>query len=248
MTPAHERADVKRAVAICDDWLATFGDVQPQFVPAQRWASGAVKDIRDAIAALRTSPEQSGKPDREAVELATAALRCVIDGKQDAGTTLAFARTAHDFLTLSSAERAEMTGEEQPVGRAVESPNVRTPREALAFYADPWAARDEYGEPVTIPDFYSELDFGRHAREALALPAPPPSTSPEARAPEELRAWSEKAPPGPWRCYHDEDVWLLDGNGRRIWVNVSDLPTTKLIVAAVNYVRSLLQRGDHGER
>ncbi len=40
--------------------------------------------------------------------------------------------------------------------------------EALAFYADPSKAKDEYGDPVRIPDFYNELDFGETARAALA--------------------------------------------------------------------------------
>lgn len=42
---------------------------------------------------------------------------------------------------------------------------------ALGFYADP-PKKDEYGEPLSIPDFYSEMDFGDRAREALRLELP----------------------------------------------------------------------------
>ena len=38
---------------------------------------------------------------------------------------------------------------------------------ALQFYANPFNQVDEHGEHVTVPDFYSELDFGWHARAAL---------------------------------------------------------------------------------
>lgn len=39
--------------------------------------------------------------------------------------------------------------------------------EALRFYADPYSAKDEIGEPILVPDFYGELDFGDTARRAL---------------------------------------------------------------------------------
>ena len=38
---------------------------------------------------------------------------------------------------------------------------VERQRVALEFYADP------FGKDVPVPDFYSELDFGSRAREAL---------------------------------------------------------------------------------
>jgi hypothetical protein len=47
---------------------------------------------------------------------------------------------------------------------------------ALRFYAEPWKYTDCHGDDVRVPDFYSELDFGETAREALAAidaPAPP---------------------------------------------------------------------------
>lgn len=37
----------------------------------------------------------------------------------------------------------------------------------LEFYADPFSARDEYGERYAIPDFYSETDFGARAQAVL---------------------------------------------------------------------------------
>lgn len=40
-------------------------------------------------------------------------------------------------------------------------------REALEFYANPFSAKDEYGDAVSVPDFYNELDFGERARAAL---------------------------------------------------------------------------------
>jgi len=36
---------------------------------------------------------------------------------------------------------------------------------ALSFYEDP-PKRDEDGEPLSLPDFYNEMDFGDRAREA----------------------------------------------------------------------------------
>lgn len=40
-------------------------------------------------------------------------------------------------------------------------------REVLEFYADPYEQLDQHGYPVPVPDFYSELDFGERAVEAL---------------------------------------------------------------------------------
>lgn len=40
-------------------------------------------------------------------------------------------------------------------------------RAVLAFYANPFNQRDEDGEPVRVPDFYNEMDFGAKAFEAL---------------------------------------------------------------------------------
>lgn len=39
--------------------------------------------------------------------------------------------------------------------------------EALQFYASPWNRRDEHGDLIPIPDFYSELEFGERASTAL---------------------------------------------------------------------------------
>lgn len=48
-------------------------------------------------------------------------------------------------------------------------------REALRFYSDPSKYTDIHGDDVTVPDFYSELDFGETARTTLAaLTAPAP--------------------------------------------------------------------------
>jgi hypothetical protein len=38
---------------------------------------------------------------------------------------------------------------------------------ALEFYANPCGRKDEHGEPVPVPDFYSELEFGGVAEAAL---------------------------------------------------------------------------------
>jgi cell division protein FtsB len=40
-------------------------------------------------------------------------------------------------------------------------------RAALEFYADPYGRRDESGELIPVPDFYSELAFGAVAEKAL---------------------------------------------------------------------------------
>jgi hypothetical protein len=40
-------------------------------------------------------------------------------------------------------------------------------REALKLYADPWSFKDKIDNETSIPDFYSETDFGMFAREAL---------------------------------------------------------------------------------
>lgn len=40
-------------------------------------------------------------------------------------------------------------------------------RGALEFYADPFGRVDDYGDPVSVPDFYREMDFGARARGAL---------------------------------------------------------------------------------
>lgn len=40
-------------------------------------------------------------------------------------------------------------------------------RAALEFYADPFGWPPEDGNPIAVPDFYSELDFGAKAQEAL---------------------------------------------------------------------------------
>jgi hypothetical protein len=42
----------------------------------------------------------------------------------------------------------------------------------LEFYADPHKFKDEYGQPVPVPDFYRELDFGDRALAALPQAAP----------------------------------------------------------------------------
>jgi hypothetical protein len=44
---------------------------------------------------------------------------------------------------------------------------VKRLRHALALYADPFGWFDREGNILAVPDFYSELDFGRHARAAL---------------------------------------------------------------------------------
>ena len=49
---------------------------------------------------------------------------------------------------------------------AAEAESVRL-MEALEFYANPYGRRDEYGDPVRVPDFYSELEFGALAKETL---------------------------------------------------------------------------------
>lgn len=59
---------------------------------------------------------------------------------------------------------------------SIETPDkdISLLREALEFYADPFKAKDEYGDPVSIPDFYNELDFGERARAALSATAGKP--------------------------------------------------------------------------
>lgn len=42
-------------------------------------------------------------------------------------------------------------------------------RGALEFYVDPWDRKDEDGDPVSVPDFYSEMDFGSRATKALSF-------------------------------------------------------------------------------
>jgi hypothetical protein len=37
----------------------------------------------------------------------------------------------------------------------------------LDFYADPFGRKDLSGEPIRVPDFYSEMDFGWRAEEIL---------------------------------------------------------------------------------
>lgn len=41
-------------------------------------------------------------------------------------------------------------------------------KEALLFYADPFGVKDEHGEEVSVPDFYSEMEFGDRARAILS--------------------------------------------------------------------------------
>ncbi len=78
---------------------------------------------------------------------------CLLETAQDGN--------AADFVTL---------GHIKKLARAymAQEARARTLAEALAFYADPSKAKDEYGDPVRIPDFYNELDFGETARAALA--------------------------------------------------------------------------------
>lgn len=52
---------------------------------------------------------------------------------------------------------------------AQEAENRRL-REALEFYADPFNRKDDAGDPIAVPDFYSELNFGDRASKALSLP------------------------------------------------------------------------------
>lgn len=41
-------------------------------------------------------------------------------------------------------------------------------KKALEFYADPFSQVDDYGEPVSVPDFYDEMEFGNTALTALS--------------------------------------------------------------------------------
>lgn len=47
---------------------------------------------------------------------------------------------------------------------------VEEMEKALAFYANPWGYKDQYGDPVRVPDFYDEMEFGDRARSALHIP------------------------------------------------------------------------------
>lgn len=58
----------------------------------------------------------------------------------------------------------EMEGSPPPPPEGVNAKLV----EALEFYANPFNRKDAGGDPVRIPDFYSELCFGNTANEALA--------------------------------------------------------------------------------
>jgi hypothetical protein len=154
---------------------------------------------RDHVGALRTSPEQSGKPDREAV-----------------------ARIIRAHV------KVDATGL---------SPGI-----ASVFMLGFEEAADAILTALFPPPGYTYVPSGTAwATESLALPAPPPSTSPEARVPEELD------------CRARELITKGDG------VCLTCGETSKRLADHCAYSggigpmcewkgRSLLQRGDHGER
>jgi hypothetical protein len=45
--------------------------------------------------------------------------------------------------------------------------NLAIAIEALKMYEDPWSFKDIIENETSIPDFYSETDFGMFARDAL---------------------------------------------------------------------------------
>jgi hypothetical protein len=59
----------------------------------------------------------------------------------------------------------------QSLSRAEDSATETTIREALEFYAYPWAWKKIHDpqDIIGIPDFYSELSFGSAAKEAIAV-------------------------------------------------------------------------------
>jgi chromosome segregation ATPase len=65
------------------------------------------------------------------------------------------AENAEGRLSAAERERDELRRENERL------------RAALEFYADPYGRRDESGELIPVPDFYSELAFGAVAEKAL---------------------------------------------------------------------------------
>jgi hypothetical protein len=216
MTPAHERADVERAwcdvLPLCDE---VHGVDEPDPRITIRLSKLA------EFTALRTSPEQSGKPDREAV------------AREDFG----------DALDPNAPWNFRCRDQQGRLFRLMQECG--------------------YDPRQTHPDCYQNFSWTTFVERLwLALPAPPPSTSPEARAPEELRALSEKATPGKLEVGQHPAVpngWIvkpvLFGNRVRILpecegghVVLRSEDDAKMLAESWNFVRSLLQRGDHGER
>jgi len=132
------------------------------------------------IRALSPQPDRA-KADEDVTDAMVDAANSVFEAAHDPESAetlrraIAAAIGASDYdLVLKCTEaqhRADALAEQlATLSARAEAAEARaeTARAALEFYAAPWDCTDEQGEPVRVPDFYSELDFEGVAIAALA--------------------------------------------------------------------------------